>query len=328
MASPSWATFKGIHSYTDTQIMTNIENNLKMWLDWSFLNIGSWTDVTGYSATYYGNPAQLNWVNDPNYVQGQVWQSARKDWVWESGGVYGLYNNTLPVDPTGLGIYVSGKKISPTNYYINYPLGRVIFTGFNGGVYPTAIVSGNYSYRNVQIYKADDAPWWKELQYGTLDSKNSQFIQNPQTGDWSLGSYQRIQLPAIVIETVPRGRSTGYEMGNQSLTVEQDVLFHVYAEDRATRNDIISTIFLQNDRYIYLFDSNIINSGQLYPLNSQGSRINGLLYPDLVSDTGFRGNQYQRARLSKNTMSEAESINTSLWEGVIRSTLEVVFYNM
>jgi len=312
--TPGYATFKGITSYSDTQLMGELENNVKMWLDWSLLNIGAWSNATGYSGTYYGHPSKLSMVNDTSYTTGKVWQGNRKDWVWESGVNYNGTNN--PVNITG--VTVNNIPMS-TGYYVNYPLGRVILT--------TAIASGStvttdYSYRNVQVYKADDAPWWKELQYNSFDSASPQFTQDPKTGDWSIGAYQRIQLPAIVMETVSRGTSKGYEIGNGALEVDQDMLFHVLADNRKDRNNLVSILFLQNDKYIWLFDSNVINSGQNFPLNSRGSRVNSLLYPDLVSETGFR---YKKCQFTKTTMSEVQSANPNLYEGVVRSTLNLIF---
>jgi hypothetical protein len=309
-----YLTFKGITSYSDSQLMTELENNVKMWLDWSLLSIGAWTNASGYSGVYYGHPSKLNWVKDTSYTDGQVWQSNRKDWVWETGV---SYNNNHPVNVTGIKI----NNVPTTGYYVNYPLGRVVL---NTGVPTTSTVTVDYSYKNVQVYKADDAPWWKELQYRSFDSADSHFTQDPQTGDWSIGAYQRIQLPAIIMETVSKGTSHGYELGNGSLEVEQDILFHVLADNRKTRNDLVSILFLQNDKYIWLFDSNKIVSGH-YPLNSRGSKTNHLNYPDLVSETGFRS---KKCRFTRTTMSEVQSLNTNLFEGVVRSTIEVVFGNI
>jgi len=311
-----YTTFKTISAYSDVQLLTELENNLKMWLDWSLLNIGAWSNATGYSGTYYGHPSKLRWVNDTSYTSGQVWQSNRKEWIWETGVNFNTSYN--PFDITG--VNVSGSGVPAGSYYVNYPLGRVVFTGF--AVNTGANVTLNYSYRNVQVYKADDAPWWKELQYRSFDSADTHFTQDIRTGDWSIGGHQRIQLPAIVLEAVPRGRSKGYELGNSALDVEQDVLFHVLADNRRTRNDLISILSLQNDKYIWLFDSNIINSGQNFPLDAKGSRVKTLNYPDLVSETGFR---WRKCRLANTTMSEVESINPQLYEGVVRTTINLTY---
>lgn len=311
---PSYTTFKGISNYNDMQLLSEIENNLKYWIDWSLLCIGGWTNVTtGNINAKSGSPGKLNWVKDASYTSGQVWQTPRKDLVWESGVDY---NSNNPINISG--IYIN-STLSTTGYNINYPMGYVVFTtaqSITGNIYM------NYSYRNVQVSVASNTPWWNLIQFGSSDDSNSIFAQDPTNGDWSIGSYKRIQLPAIIIEAVPRGTSKGYELGNGALIVEQDVVFHILADNRSTRNNLTSMLFLQNDKVLWLFDSNIINSGQVFPLNYRGNRINSLLYPNLVSETGYR---WKRCTLTKTNMSEVESIYPNLYEGIVRTTLELVF---
>jgi len=320
MTAPSYTTFKGISNYSDVQLMSELENNLKYWLDWSLLSIGGWSDVTisGFTGVYPGNPSKLNFVHDNSYTDGQVWQTSRKDLVWESGVGY---LNSEPINITGVSISGSMKPLngSPSGY-INYPLGRVVFS--------TPIATGSpvkldYSYRTVQVYKADDAPWWRAIQFDTLN--NPQFTQDKITGEWSIGAHHRIQLPAIILETVPRAQSRGYELGNGSLVVEQDIIFHILADNRQDRNNLTSILFLQNDKTIYLFNSNQVASGKLFPLDYRGSKINHINYPDLVSETGCR---YKICRLNNTVISEVESMYPNLYESTVRTTAEVVFGNI
>jgi hypothetical protein len=320
MTQPSYVTFKGVDNYNDVQLMTELENNLKYYLDWAFLCIGGWTDVsyTGYTDSYIGSPATLNWIKEESYTSGQVWQAAKKDWVWEQGINYGS-NSGNPINITG--VYVNTGVVS-TGYYINYPLGRVVLTN---PVSTGSTVKLDYSYRNVQVYKADDADWWKNIQFNSISS-NSQFTQDPRTGDWSIGSYHRIQLPAIIIETVPRSYSRGYELGNGSLIVEQDVLFHILADNRVTRNNLTSILVVQNDKTIWLFDTNAIASGRVFPIDYRGTKVNNAVYPDLVSEAS--GYRYKKCTFTKTTTSEVESLHPSLYEAIVRSTLEVVFGNI
>jgi hypothetical protein len=307
---PSYTTFKGINNYNDAQLLTELENNLKYWLDWALLSIGGWTDVNR-SDTRTFSPAKLNYIPE---ASGKIWQSARKDWVWETGLNYNESGNPIQVS----GVYING--IFTTGCYIDYPLGRVVL---NTAISTSSAVTANYSYKNVQVYKADDAPWWRELQFNSDPS--TQFIQDPRTGDWSIAGYNRIQLPAIIMETVPRGTSKGYELGNGALITEQDMLFHILADNRVTRNNLTSMLFLQNDKTIYLFNTNTIAQGRIFPIDYRGTRVNNLNYPDLVSETGYR---WKKCNFTKTNMAEVESINSRLFEGVVRTTLEVVFGNI
>jgi hypothetical protein len=307
--------FKGVYNYNDVQIATSIENNLKYFLDNAFLQIGAWTNVnwTGYLSSPVGNPGKLSWVNEQSYTNGQVWQGIRKDWAWETGvsfsGNYPIAINSVTVS----GISITG------GYYVDYPQGRVIF---NTPISTSSNVYINYSYRNVQTYIADEAPWLQELQYNTQDSTNTQFTQDPRTGNWSIGSFNRIQLPAIILQVIPRAGSYPYEMGNGSLVLQQDVLFHVLSEKRRVRNDLMSVFLLQNDRSIYLFDENKIKTDKVFPINYRGEKINNLLYSDLVSETGYRD---RLCRFTKCRSIESNMQYRNLYDGMVLTTLELVF---
>jgi hypothetical protein len=310
--------FKGVHNYNDVQIATSIENNLKHFLDNAFLQIGAWTNVywTGYVASPVGNPGKLSWVNEHSYLNGRVWQGIRKDWVWETGL---SFSGNYPISISS--VNVSGVDITG-GYYVDYPQGRVVF---NTPISTTTNVYVNYSYRNVQTYIADDAPWLQELQYNTQDATNTQFTQDPRTGNWSVGSFNRIQLPAVVLQVIPRAGSYPYEMGNGSLVLQQDVLFHILSEKRRIRNDLMSMFLLQNDRSIYLFDENKIKKEKVFPLNYRGERSNSLLYSDLVSETGYRD---MLCRFTRCRSVESNMHYRNLYDGMVLTTLELVFDNI
>lgn len=303
----SYTTLKGTSNYNDSQFMNEIENNLKCFLDWGLLSIGAWTDVsqTGLSS------AKLRSAG------GQIWQAARKDIVYESGIDYNTSYNPIGIS----GVYVSGS-LKTSNYYVDYPNGQVVFTGGLSTVAIGSDVHMNYSFRNVQTYVADNAPWWKELQQRSFDASDSHFTQDPRTGDWSIGPHNRIQLPAIIIEVIPKCTPSPYEIGNGALVLNQDVLFHILTDNRNTRNKLTSILTLQKDNVIYLFDSNKVSKSGVFPIDYRGSKINGILYPNLVSETGYR---WKRCQFMKTSMSEVESLNPKLYEGIVRATLEIVF---
>ena len=67
-------------------LVNQMESTLKTYLDWGLLSIGGWTNIESpTSGAFGGNFATLRAVSDPAYTDGQVWESARKDWVWETG---------------------------------------------------------------------------------------------------------------------------------------------------------------------------------------------------------------------------------------------------
>ena len=77
---------------------------------------------------------------------------------------------------------------------------------------PADSVQLNYSYRNVQVYIADQAPWWDELQYNSMRVDDATFSEIG-SGNWGILSNHRVQMPAIVVEAVPRRTFKPYELG-------------------------------------------------------------------------------------------------------------------
>ena len=318
----SYAKFKGITNYGETQILTELENNLKHFIDWGMLSIGGWSDVsidTSVPDGYGGAPATLRYVEDPSYTDGQVWQGFRQDWIYESGvdfTVAGTGYNPTNIQASGVQV---GGIYQTTGYHINYPLGRVVF---DSAISTGSTVKVNYSYRNVQVVVADNAPWWRELQLRSFRSDDIQFTQDDRSGDWSIPGFSRIQLPAIIIEAVPRGSSRPYEMGNGSLWIEQDIIFHILADDRISRNKLVSILQVQNDKGIWLFDSDVVAASGAFPLDYRGERVNGNVYPDLVDTTQYR---YKKCRFIRTEVSEVDTWHPQLYEGTVRTTCEFVF---
>lgn len=83
-------SFKLIDDYGDPTLMEEVEVNLKHWLDWSFLEIGAWTNVTIESVEAYsgGTFADIYPTQDPAYDDFQNYIGIRKDWVYETGVTY------------------------------------------------------------------------------------------------------------------------------------------------------------------------------------------------------------------------------------------------
>ena len=170
------------------------------------------------------------------------------------------------------------------------------------------------------MYRADDAPWFRELQFASLRPGDGYFAQN-NSGDWTMGGQHRVQLPSIILEGIADGSTDGYELGNAALIINQDVLFHVVAENRYDRNNIIDIIRQQSDKTIWFFNSNTIAQSGAFPLDYRGMLTGTNMYPDLVAENGYR---WRSCSFNDNRISNIESIHPNLYEGVVRSTLEIV----
>jgi hypothetical protein len=305
-------------------LINQMESTLKTYLDWGLLSVGGWTNITTPTSGAYGGTFDtLRLVSDPAYTDGQVWESARKDWVWETGMDYSgvLSNGTAtgvePVTVTGVSINGTtyGTGDATYGHHYNYPLGRVVL---DTAISTSSTVKAEYSYRNVQVYIADQAPWWDEFQ------QNSLRVDDPTysvagSGNWSILSNNRVQLPAIIVEAVPRRTFTPYELGSTSQFVYQDVLFHIIADTRWWRNNLVDIISFQKDTTIMMYDNNTVAQSGAYPLDFRGMLVDSSkTYPCLANDYPYKSMRFFNALVT-----EMNTINSRLYQGTIRVTFEL-----
>ena len=306
-------TFKNVSNITSDFLLNILESNMKNFLDWSFLHIGAWFDVARPDHNLYGGNYhyKLNLVEDPSYNNGQVWQTVRKDWVWETGI---SYESTSPTPISG--VYVNNSLIT-SGYTINYPLGQIIF---DSAINKSSSVELNYSYRFIQTYRANDAPWFNILQYNTFNTDSKDITQTSE-GEWSIGSYKRVQMPCVIIEAVPRSRSLPYELGSGGLIFEQDIMLYVLAENKNDRNKILDIFRYQQDSVIYLYNTNNVAKDDKYPLDYNGNLKNdALMYPDLVENYKWRKCWFKNINLV-----ELSTILPTFHSGAARVTAEIIY---
>ena len=308
----------------ESYLINQMESSLKTYLDWGLLSIGGWTNIeTPTPGAFGGTFDTLRAVSDPAYTDGQVWESARKDWVWETGMDYsGVLSNG---DPTGVEpIQITGVSVGGTTYgtgdatyghHYNYPLGRVVF---DSAVSTKSSVKIEYSYRNVQTYIADQATWWDEIQQNSLRVDDSTFDEIG-SGNWGILSNHRVQLPSIVVEAVPRRTFTPFELGAASQFVYQDVLFHIIADTRWWRNNLVDVVSFQKDTTIMMYDNNTVAQSGAYPLDFRGMLVDGSkTYPCLADDY-----PYKSMRFFNCIVTEMNTINSRLYQGTVRATFEL-----
>jgi len=305
-------TFLHVNAIGQKNAIAALEDNLKGFLDWSFLNIGGFVNIeTSTSGLYGDNFNTLKPVNDPSQ-KSKIWESVRKDWVYESGINYesqspiqisGInLNNTFLPAPTGSGSY---------SYTIDYNLGRICFDNYMSS---NSSVKLNYSYRLVQVYKANESEWWKELQKATYNPAN--FNSN---GDNSITANHRIQLPAIIIETIPRTVLIPRELGTTQNIIIQDVLLHIFTENINQRNLLVETLVLQKDKTLSLYNINKVVKDNTNPLNKNGSKNNnGKNYPYLCENY-----RQHWCTIKNSTITELNSFSSSLFNGIVRWSVEI-----
>lgn len=309
--------FKGVNSISEDLLLNILESNFKMFFDWSFLNIGAWFDSTiPNNATIYGSanpPAKLLLCDDPSYTLGQVWQGMRKEWVWESGV---NYSGNSPINISGLYVNNSYVPYSSGTFSIDYPDGKIIF---NSAKPKTSNISINHSYRHIQTYRSSDSPWFSNIQYPTLNNAAAD-IKQLSSGEWSVPGNHRVQLPAIIIESVPRSRSRPFELGNTSLWLEQDIAFYVLAENKNDRNKLLDILRLQQDLTIELYDTNSLAQDNNYPLEYNGDKKNNcLIYPNIVQQYAWR-----KCFIKEVSLFELDNITPNFYQGMARATIEII----
>lgn len=322
---PQYTVFKGVDTLTgtDNNLINELEENVKAYLDWGFLNIGGYVNVDTPSTTglYGGTFHDLKTTDVRGYKLGQVWQSPKKDWVWESGFYWndGQFDNNTPNSISGIfvnGTYVPGPTgVATTGYYINYPLGQIVF---DKAIARTSKVQLNYAYRWCQVYKTSSDPYVKELQ--ELTYQPSPQINQTNKGDYNLGSNHRVQMPCIIIEPIARSASKPYQLGSDTFFIDQDLLLHVFTESAIDKNRIVDIIRLQKERTIEMYDvQKVVNSG-VNPIDYRGSKNpSGLMYYDLV-DNYF----WNKCYFKDISILDMESRNKNLYWCTIRLTSETI----
>jgi len=314
------ATFHNVQSLNDTFYISSVEENLKSFLDFGFLNIGGFINVNIPTSGLYSNSFHvLKNTTDPGYTGNKVWQTPKKNWVWESGI---SYNGSSPKNISGVIVngvgYPAPTGSGSVTYSLDYENGRVVF---NSSLTTASSVQMAYSYRWCNVLKSSDNNGWQYLQQLSYQPSNSMNTNNK--GDNAILANHRLQMPAIVIETTAKNNDIPYELGSLLSYRQQDILLHIYTENINDLNNIMDIIRYQKEKTIQLYDiKKVVNSG-VYGLNANGSKnSNGLNYSQLINNNTFHWNKMYIKDIS---FLDIQKNNTSnnFW-CIIRLTSEII----
>jgi hypothetical protein len=313
---------KGFDRVFDSLLNNELQDNIIEFLDYSLLQKGNYFNVTLAESSPRGNDySRLRLSSSSQYTSGQAWEGFRNNWVWQSGVNYSPapITGTDHANPGISGVYVDSafyptSSVGTYAHSIDYSNGRVVF---NSPIPTGSTVQAEFSYKWINVVYANSVPWLREVQYRSYEP-NSEFLSTVG-GAWDKPPEMRLQMPAIAVEIVPKRKMAGYQIGGGQWIVT-DVLFHCIAEDEMTRNKLVDIISLQNDKTIYMFDSNSISSSGDFPLDHLGVPNSGAMrYPELVS------NHYsKRLRLRDSSVQGMEMINSNLYGGVVKLSAEVI----
>lgn len=324
MPDSDFQSFRAVSHYGKDSITNELEYGLKEWISWSMLKIGAWSNITtGTSGMYGGNFSILHTVNDPSYNARTVYQGIRKDFIWETGVNY--VSTTGTHNPLAVQIFANNTGITTGTvgftHYIDYPNGRIIF---NSGQSANITFRAQYSTREVQTYLASDQDWWFEVNYDSWNPiGDAAWVSNITSGDYALASTNRMQMPCIIIEpAVSHTTAAPFELGTLVGKQRQDVLFHILAEDRHTRNNITDILRLQKDKTIVLPDTTKIYASGLLPLNANGMLVNpNAVYPNIVGNTDLI---FRHAIIVNTSVSEVKTEHPKLHWAICRATFEIL----
>lgn len=314
---PTHTKFKSVQQYGDALPSDQLETNLYTFFTWGMLEIGAFSNVNVPTSGFFGgDQSRLRCVEDPYYTKGQVWEGFRQDWVWESGIEYSYQ----PIRVSGVWVNSGFKPLSgvgPYAHHVNYPLGRIVF---DTAINPSSVVQCSFSYRNVH-FETGDCPWWRQVQLNSQRVDNPHFLQYA-SGQWSILGQNRMQLPAVVIETVPTSIRNPFEIGSNVQTVKQDVLFHIVSETPWDRKQLSDIITAQEEKRLNGFDKNLMFDNNVFPLDYRGSpAASGKMYPDLVKPTGDGGCMWRQIRFKEMRTQEQRAL-APLYYTTVRAKIE------
>jgi len=278
--------------------LSNLDLNLKFWLDIVFLKDGHFTNITKGKTIRGTDASRL--VLDPDSssdtlgVSGiQVWQSPFQNWVYESG----ITLNNAPIisglsEPlTVSGIYVNGTYfnqsvgVSGNVFLIDYTNGRIIFNG--AGIPANSQVQAAFAYKHYRIDWVDGENAQEYLNvYGQLALKDNPFTDSIET--YPSGDIRVNTFPCVYIE-ISEESPRPLEIGNRSMVEEVDVFLHVYALNRTQRNIALELLKNRIGLNSYLVDYNYAP----LPLSGLGNTLspNYIPYQTLLTNPQFNGSK-------------------------------------
>jgi hypothetical protein len=303
-------SLKGIHDIGESTLNDQLEANLISYFDWGLLGIGAFFNVRLTD----GIEAKLMSTKDPNLQDGQTWRPFRNNIVWETNIGY----TTQPIRPSG--VYVSGNFIPDgSGMHIDYVNGQVVF---DTPIPVESNVQMEFSYRYFNFVSAD-VKWFREVMYNSFRVDENKFFQIG-SGVPDILSQNRVQLPAVVVESIPRRSFIPYQIGG-GYKVDQDVLFHIFTENPWDRKTILDVITYQIGETINSFDKNAVAEANAFPFLENGAiSPTAIMYPQIIQPAASGGFPWKSIQFKNMATQETISL-PPLHQAVVRGTFELIF---
>lgn len=246
--------FAGDPKIYQTSVSENIVRNIRYWLDVSFLELGAYTNISLNEQNFdYEDISQLKPVSDRVFLDGQVYQSKFKNWVWESGISY-KFSTTDPTICSG--IYIGGDFhprgcSGDMSYHVDFKNGRVIFdnayapnTYYGSGSVP---VCAQFSYKN--IYIATQSELVKTL----VESEET----NPIGSGEDVMTEDKIPFPAVIVRKGPNEWEP-YQLGGNKIYT--GIMYGEVFDTTDIGQNVVDILSQQRDKKIPSIDWNLCES--------------------------------------------------------------------
>ena len=326
---PDYTDFKGVSSIGQDSYGDVLRANIISFIEWGFLNKGGFVNVRiPSSGLYGGDKHRLRPAKDPRYTDGQIWQSAKTDWVWQSG----LTTSEQPIQVSGVRVNGTFYHISTTgtySHYVDYPRGRIVF---NTPIPTGSLVQAEYSYKWIQVIDARDSQLVRSIQYGASRVDNPNFALFA-SGEWNPVSETRVSFPFIAVHTSEKTSYRPAQLGGGSYVTKATTCY-IFSENDRYHGRIADILSSQKEKTIHLYDTNKIAEQRRFPLDYRGSIASGALtYPDLVKDSGNGGFLYAdrctgTLRFVETEASNGNWLTQSLYYSVVKIQTESILTNI
>ncbi|MHA2063198.1 MAG: hypothetical protein ACXABY_02335 [Candidatus Thorarchaeota archaeon] len=219
-----------------------VKQNIKLFLEDLLLKDGFYTSISVGETDLYSRDLSLLMPGDQVYpepdfvssITNKVFQSAFKNWVHEDGipsPGSGIAGPTIASGVTVDTVFYPTATTSGTfAHLIDFPNGRVIFDTPLAG---TPVVQAGFSYKEFNVDSAD-----------IFDNEKRPILietalkDNPDvTGVVTYPSWDARTLPLILVDVLSR-KNSPYELGTRDAVKDYFGVFHVWARDEFTRDEI------------------------------------------------------------------------------------------
>lgn len=301
--------FKGIESagVAGYSLTDQILTNLKFWIDHNLLIHGGF-DIykIGQDSFFSNDEANLKYAPDGRFPDRTVFESVGRGFVWESG--IAPVNGDPPFRVSG--VYVNNNFIPTTDtgkyrHHVDNLNGRIIF---DEPLAENDIVSANYCSRAVYTGFADSS------EFSNIMLEAIEEFLSGQTPEATPSKNNSVWLPAIFVEVQSGKVLRGLQLGGGQVK-EKVIVLHVFCDTPGDRNFLLDTLDFQNRAAFWLGDLNTMPSlfdefGDVLPGTTN--------FLDIASQYPYR-----KLRITDGTCKTINSLNTKLFRGQVRWSVEV-----